>query len=71
MARRNEAACEKCLMYQSIMGYPALISRGKAADILGISRDKVRDLIARGDLSVDSISNKVKLYSIAEFECGR
>lgn len=69
MARRNEAACDMWYMYQSKMGYPALVSREKAAKILGISKTSVGDLISRGSLTIDKTSNKVKLYSIAEYQC--
>lgn len=68
MSRTNEQACNMWVIYQTQMGYPALISREKTAKILGISKDSVKALIANGDLSVDKISNKVKLYSVAEFE---
>lgn len=69
MARRNEAACDLWFKYQSQLGYPALISREKAAKILGVSKTSIGNLIARGDLSVDRTSNKVKLYSVAKFQC--
>lgn len=69
MARLNEQAIAKYNQYQEKYNYPALISRGKVREILGCSSESVAKLIAKKELAVDSVTNKVKLMSVAEFEC--
>lgn len=69
MPRRNERAVDMWVKFRE-MQYPELLSREKTSLILGISPYKVREHIANGNLKVDDLTNKVKLYSIAEFLCG-
>lgn len=69
MSRRNERAVDMWAKYRE-EGYPEEISREKTATLLGISQYNVREHIANGNLRIDKLTNKVKLYSIAEFLCG-
>ena len=68
MSRRNEAAVDLCLKYEE-KGYPALLSRTKASQMLGISRPSVIDHIARGHFEVDKVTNKIIMYSVMKYLC--
>lgn len=49
---------------------PNMLSRGGAAKLMGISRDKVAELIYRGVLKIDKSTNEIPIGSIAKFLCG-
>lgn len=49
---------------------PAMMTRGEAAGILGISRNSVNSLINGGQISIDKITNKIPIGSIARYLCG-
>lgn len=68
MSRRNEAAVDLCIKYQE-KGYPALLSRAKASEMLRISKPSVNNHIAKGHFEVDKVTNKIIMYSIAKYLC--
>lgn len=49
---------------------PKMLSRKKASEVIGISREKVAELIARGALEVDKATNKIPIGSVARYLCG-
>lgn len=71
MAKRNEQACELYFVFKTKFNYPALVTREKATEILGTSKHSINTHIAKGNLKLDKVSNKIFLMSIAEFMCSK
>lgn len=68
MARRKENldVVLKCLIIEKCC--PMMMSRSKAAEVTGISRRKIAELIARGCLEVQD--GKISAISLASYLCG-
>lgn len=67
MAREKEGYREMLLFLSVDKKLPALANKVQICEALGISRDYLDKLIAKGDISLSS--NKVTIGSVARFLC--
>lgn len=70
MAREKEGYRDMLSFLLNERGAPNLLSRSKAANVIGCSRTTIGNLIANGTLTVDTLTNKILIGSVARYLCG-
>ena len=68
MAREKEGYREMLMFLSETKKLPLLMNRGQACEALGISRDYLAVLIAKGHIKLSG--NKIPLGSVAGYLCG-
>lgn len=68
MAREKQNYRDTLSFLVNEKGVPMVMSKKRAAVILGVSRTKLNEMIADGNIAVDN--NKITVGSIARYLCG-
>ena len=68
MPREKEGYREMLMFLNESKSLPLLMDRGQACEALGISRDYLAKLIAKGDIRLER--NKIPIRSVAKYLCG-
>ena len=68
MAREKEGYRDMLMFLNETKKLPLLLNRGQACEALGISRDYLAVLIAKGDIKL--LNSKIPIGSVARYLCG-